>query len=90
MTAAAYRYADGEGKIPAPLQWLRYGERFGFEAIFGRQPRPVEMRQMIACENVVSAYNSRAAADDWVKWAKDNPAAAETLNQALKVAYGEQ
>lgn len=48
------------------------------------------MRQMVACENVVNAYNARAAAEDWVTWAKDNPDAARTLNEALKAAeYGE-
>ena len=76
--------------MPAPLQWLRYGERFGFEAVLGHAPRPVEMRQMVACENVVNAYNSRQAAEDWVTWAKDSPESARTLNEALKAAeYGE-
>ena len=45
---------------------------------------------MVACENVVNAYNARAAAEDWVTWAKDNPESARILNEALKAAeYGE-
>lgn len=88
--AAAYRYADGEGKIPHELEWLRYGERFGWLAVFGRQPTPREMRLMTTADNVMRAYQSRSTAENWAAWANDNPEMNRLLNSALLAAeHGE-
>ena len=84
--AAAYAYADGEGKIPREIIWSSYGDRFGFAAVFGRQPTPGEMRRMSAAERIVRAYRSRLEAENWVQWAKDNEDDARLLNQAMKAA----
>ena len=57
--------------------------------MLGRDPSPAEMRQMIACENVVGAYQARGQAENWVKWADENPGMAAILNQALRATNGE-
>jgi hypothetical protein len=62
------------------------GERFGWLAVFGRQPNPAEMRRMLAVENIVFAYDSMNNAEDWVTWAKENPAADRLLKAAMKAA----
>ena len=65
---------------------MRLGERFGWLAVFGRQPNPAEMRRMMAVENIIWAYDSMNAAEDWVAWARDNPAADSLLKTAMKAA----
>jgi hypothetical protein len=37
-------------------------------------------------ENVTKAYQARAASEDWVAWAKDNPGMSALLNQAMKAS----
>ena len=41
---------------------------------------------MIAVENILAGYDSRAQAEDWVKWAKDNQGLADLLTKAMKAA----
>ena len=41
---------------------------------------------MITVENIIMAYDSMNAAEDWVAWARDNPAADSLLKTAMKAA----
>ena len=59
--------------MPRELVLLRYVDRFGADAVFGRTPGAGELRSMVISENVVNAYNSRAKAKDWATWAEENP-----------------
>jgi hypothetical protein len=85
VTAAAYEYAAGEHlDTPPPqpfeLQLLGYIDRFGVEAVVGRPILSAgEIRRMIAAHNVYTAYRSRAASDDWAKWAHEHPTYAAIL-----------
>ena len=62
-------------------------DRFGIEAITGRKQFYFgELRRLIAAENIVTAYKSRAHAPDWAAWVRDNPLLAELLLDAEKLA----
>jgi len=84
---AAYNFAAGisdEHGNPPPkpfeLSLIGYIDRFGAKAATGRDTLRVgEMSRMITCENIVNAYLSRKASDDWAKWATENPASAALL-----------
>ena len=41
---------------------------------------------MMAVENILAGYDSRAQAEDWVKWSKDNHGLSDLLAQAMKAA----
>ncbi len=69
--------------MPRELVLLRYVDRFGADAVFGRTPGAGELRSMVISENVVNAYNSRAKAEDWVKWADENPELSKLLIMAV-------
>ena len=84
--AAAYRYAEGDGPKPQELIQASYIDRFGVQAVMGRQLGAGEMRRMIMAENIVNAYHNRQRAADWVKWAEDYPDEAVLLNYAMKAA----
>jgi len=68
--------------MPKELLLLRYSDRFGAEAVFGRTPGAGELKGMILSEMVMNAYQERAASEDWAKWAEENP----YLNWLLTVA----
>lgn len=80
--AAAYAWSAGDGDIPPEIEWQRYGDRFGYVAVFGREPSPYEMRCMVAAQNVAVAYEARTNAENWAKWSKDNPEMSELLSRA--------
>ena len=69
--------------MPRELVLLRYVDRFGADAVFGRTPGAGELRSMVISENVVNAYNSRAKAEDWAKWADENPELSKLLIMAV-------
>lgn len=59
---------------------LGYIDRFGVEAVMGRsQLRLGEMRRMLTVENIVTAYKSRRASENWAKWADEHKFYAELL-----------
>ena len=43
---------------------------------------------MIAAENIVTAYLSRRASQNWGKWAQDNPALEKIILDAEVLANG--
>lgn len=45
-----------------------------------------EISVMETCERVILAHASRAAAENWVQWAKDNEADARLLEVAMRAA----
>lgn len=52
----------------------------------GRTLGAGEIRRMIAADNVVKAYRSRAASDNWAQWAQKNPEMSRLLNAVIKLA----
>jgi hypothetical protein len=59
------------------------------EAITGRRILYFgEIRRMIAAENIVTAYLSRRASQNWGKWAQDNPALEKIILDAEVLANG--
>ena len=82
VKAAAYAYADG-GPISREVLLLAYIDRFGVDAVMGRQLGAGEMRRMTVAENIVKAYRSRAKADNWAEWANLYPDLNRILEDAM-------
>lgn len=84
--AAAWRHAE-EGE-PAPPEYvaLQYIDRFGAAAVYGRTLGAGELRRMVLVENVIKAHQGRERAENWAKWAQENPQASELLARAAKAA----
>jgi hypothetical protein len=65
--------------MPNELVLLRYVDRFGSQAVFGRTPGAGELRGMIMSEMTVDAYKMRENYKDnegktnWVEFANDHP-----------------
>lgn len=53
--------------------------------MLGRTLYAHELYYMTASDNVYSAKKSRDATNDWTKWTKENPQAAELLIEVEKV-----
>lgn len=70
MIVAALAYAKGDGAQPRELEMAQHIATFGAPAVVGRVLSLRELRQMTAAQNIVRAHRSRAAADDWGKWAE--------------------
>ena len=71
------------------MDMLHKIDRWGLEAITGRRQFYFgELRGLIAAENIVTAYKSRAHATDWAAWVRDNPLLAELLIDAEMIANG--
>lgn len=91
MTAAAYRYASREGELPPELDTLRLIDRFGVRAVLGRDVLSLgEMRRMLSAEVVLTAYRARSRAENWAKWADDNPELAGALGQAERTVADDE
>ena len=79
-----------EGRYSKEIDILRKIDRFGLQAITGRtQFHFGEFRKMIVAENIVNAYQRRAQSKNWAEWGRDNGTAAELLNEAERLAYGD-
>jgi len=62
---------------------LTYGvDRYGVHGMLGRQLLYREIIRMNVFRNIVSAYKSRAASQNFATWAKDNPEDAKILAKA--------
>ena len=86
MKAAAYRYAESGGNIPTPLRALHYVDRFGVQAVYGRQLGVREMSHMLTSEAITKLYHARERAENWAAWAQKNPTGAELLAEAQLLA----
>lgn len=89
MRVAAYDYAEtpGSNPIPRELVLLGYIDRFGAQAVMGRQLNVVEIRRMILVDNICRAYDSRSQAEkngeNWAAWAKRNPKYSQILENCM-------
>ncbi len=84
----AYNHAE-RGEYCTEIDTRAKIDRWGVEAITGRRQFYFgELRRMIAAENIVTAYKSRAHAENWVAWARDNSVLASLLVDAEKIANG--
>ena len=83
--------ADGAPIETSPeLVLLSNINKYGTESVMGRALGHNEILSMNTAQVIVSAYNERFKATDWVKWAQDNPAQSRLVNEAMKLAeeYG--
>jgi len=80
-----YGYCENEAPQPEELILLGYIDRFGAQAILGRTLSAREVRAMVLAENVMRAYRTRKAAQNWVEWAKQHPEDNALLNEAMKL-----
>jgi hypothetical protein len=73
-------------EAPEP-KWLRLARNvniYGIEAVFGRTIlHEYEMDAMRMSLYIRQAYRARSSTDDWAKWAKANPEAAQLLDNAM-------
>ena len=61
--------------------------RFGSGPVIGLQPLGVgALRRIAMAEDIVRAYQGRAASPNWAEWARANLGAAELLNWAAEIA----
>ena len=93
MTAAAFRWLEGDGQKPGILSLLDYIDRFGVQAVMGRPTLGAgEMQAMMMADNVRRAYLSRSAyrdkdgAQNWAEWAEAYPELSKILNRAMMAA----
>lgn len=85
--AAAYHYAENGGGKPNDLELLTLIDRFGVVGVLGRPVlTALEIRKMLASENIVDWYNERRRASHWDVWTETNPAKAEWLAVAYENA----
>ena len=80
MKAAALTYAQGDGPMPAELMLGRMIERYGTQAVLHRDYIGAgEAFAMNTAENIVNAYKSREASENWAEWAQKYPEMCQTL-----------
>lgn len=89
MIAAAYRYAEGSGRIPREIELGRVVDRFGAQAVFGRAIGSKEIRRIAMAERTVRLFRERERAENWAAWVVNNPEEAELLSRAAELANGE-
>ena len=76
----------GRIELSPELYLAREINRFGVQSVMGRPLYHEEIIKMRAAERVISAYRTKFSADNWAKWAKDNPKENQYLNYAMKLA----
>lgn len=82
--------ADGEPiELSPELSLIANINRYGVESVMGRVLGHNELLCMNTAETIVSAYNGRAKATDWVKWGQEN-SSSRLLNEAMRLAHGEE
>jgi hypothetical protein len=80
-------YAYCLGKAPPPNEWvlLTYIDRFGADAVLGRNPRVEEMRRMVLVENVITSYRDSKQASSMAEWIKHNHDRYHLLQEAYEI-----
>lgn len=82
--------ADGEPIGLSPeLRLIANINRYGVESVMGRPLGHHEILCMNTAETIITAYNERAKAADWVKWGQEN-SSSRLLNEAMRLAHGEE
>ena len=83
--AAVYGYAETGGQQPDELILLGYIDRYGVEQVLGkRQLSAKEIREMTLADNVLRAYRSRQASENWAAWAEAHPGENRLLIEAME------
>ena len=83
--------ADGEPISLSPeLRLIANMNRYGVESVMGRPLGHHEIICMNTAETIISAYKERFEAEDWVAWAQNNPDKSRLLNEAMRLAHGEE
>ena len=83
-----YAWAEDGGRAPHWIEAGRMVDRFGAQAVFGRQMGVAEMRRISLAERVADAHRAHAAAasteDGSAGWAQKNADAAALLGWAMR------
>ena len=74
--------------IPQEIRLARYIDRFGAQAVMGRTLSANEVKRIMAAEEVITAYQSRAKSENWAAWAGEHPHYAELLSKAAGMTNG--
>ena len=82
--------ADGEPYESPELKLLANINKYGVEAVMGRTLGHHEILCMNTAEAIVSAYNEKSTSKDWVEWSQNNPNKSRLLNEAMRLANGEE
>jgi len=87
---AALEYAESPLKAEPPLEleMARLIRSYGAAAVVGRVMGLGELRRMSTVETLIDAHAARTRADNWAKWAKDNPGLNRILINAEKLRDG--
>ena len=87
--SSAYAFAEGGD----PTDELKLGwaiNKYGAQSVYGRTLSFQELRMLDLADNIVKIYRERAQADNWAKWAEDNPQKARLIGIAGKLAQGKE
>ena len=87
--SSAYAFAEGG----TPTDELITGwavAKYGAQAVYGRAMSFNEIRMLDLADNVVRAYKERQRAEEWAKWAEDNPEKARLLAVAGRLAQEDE
>jgi hypothetical protein len=74
--------------MPIAYSTLLKIDRFGIQAVYGRELGVDEITIMQGVENIILSVKSRESSD-FAKWITDNPQAQELLSDARKCAIEE-
>jgi hypothetical protein len=64
-------------------------DRFGVQAILGRQLYALEVNRINMAEHVINAYQSRKQSDNFAEWVGSNPDKTELLAYAERLNNGQ-
>ena len=84
--ARAYAYAMGSGPIPKEWRLLNAIDRFGVDAVMGRQLYANEITRMGIVDKIITGYLAKTNSGDWAKWEQNNREWADLVNAAGKLA----
>jgi hypothetical protein len=82
--------ADGEPYESPELKLLANMGKYGVDAVMGRTLSYHEILCLNTADAIVSAYNEKFSSKDWVEWEQNNPGKARLLNEAMRLANGEE
>ena len=87
--SSAYAFAEG-GPATDELITGWAIAKYGAQAIYGRAMSFHEIRMVDLADNVVRAYKERQRAENWAKWAEENPVLSRILSQAGRLVQEDE
>jgi hypothetical protein len=72
--------------MPPEIEALRWVDRFGAQAVFGRTLSRGELRRMALAENIVRAFEARQKSANWAAWEIEHPDEADLLKECERLA----